>query len=70
MREHFIYIGNYIYNTIGFGINSFFVWIKFNDWFSLKEVSEFASTLVPILAFIWWCIKIIHTLKRKRNEKN
>ncbi len=70
MREQLIYIGNYIYNTIGIGLNSFFVWIKVNDWFSLKDVSEFAGTLVPILAVIWWCIKIIQTLKRKRNEKN
>lgn len=66
MREHLIYIGNYIYNCIGVGLNSFFVWLKVNDWLSLEDVSEFAGTLVPILALIWWCIKIVQTLIRKK----
>lgn len=61
----------YIYNSVGVGLNSFFVWIKVNDWFSLEDVSEFAGTLVPILALVWWCIKIFQTLKKKRqHEKN
>ena len=29
-----------------------------------------SGTLVPILALIWWCIKIIQTLKRRKHEKN
>lgn len=61
----------YIYNSVGVGLNSFFVWIKVNDWFSLEDVSEFAGTLVPILALAWWCIKIFQTLKKKKqHEKN
>lgn len=67
MREYVIYI----YNSVGVGLNSFFLWIKVNDWFSLEDVSELAGTLVPILALIWWCIKIFQTLKKKRqHEKN
>lgn len=67
MREYVIYI----YNSVGVGLNSFFVWIKVNDWFSLEDVSEFAGTLVPILALVWWCIKIFQTLKKKKqHEKN
>ena len=70
MREHIIYLWNYLYNSIGVGLNSFFVWIKVNDWLSLCNVSELAGTLVPILALIWWFIKIIQTLKRRKHEKN
>lgn len=66
MREYIVYI----WNSIGVWLNAFFVWVKVNDWFSLKEVSEFAGTLVPILALTWWCIKIFQTLKKKRHEKN
>ena len=32
-------------------LNSFFVWIKVNDWLSLRNVSELAGTLVPITGF-------------------
>ena len=70
MREPHIYRGNSLYNSIGGGRNSFFVWIKVHDWLSLRNVSELAGTLVPILALIWWCIKIIQTLKRRKHEKN
>ena len=56
MREHIIYLWNYLYNSIGVGLNSFFVWIKVNDWLSLRNVR--------------WCIKIIQTLKRRKHEKN
>lgn len=70
MKEHFLWIENYVYNCIGVGLNSFFVWVKVNDWLSLEDVSEFAGTLVPILALIWWSLKIFQTLKKKRNEKN
>lgn len=56
----------YAWNMIGWGVNSFFVWIKVNDWLSLEDVSEFAGTIVPILALAWWCIKIFQTLKRRR----
>lgn len=66
MREYIIYL----WNSIGVCLNSFFVWIKVSDWFSLKDVSEFAGTLVPILALAWWCIKIFQTIKKEENEKN
>lgn len=62
IREQFLYV----WNAIGIWLNGLFVWVKVNDWFSLKDISEFAGTLVPILALIWWCIKIVQTLKRKR----
>ncbi|MEG0796418.1 MAG: hypothetical protein RR397_07965 [Odoribacter sp.] len=65
MREHIIYL----WNTIGVGLNGSFVWLKLNEWY-LKDVSELAGIIVPILAFIWWCIKIFQTLKRNKNEKN
>ena len=70
MREHIIYLCNYLYTRIGVGINIFFFCIMLHDWLSLRNVSELAGTLVPILALIWWCIKIIQTLKRRKHEKN
>ncbi len=45
MREHIIYLWNYLYNSIGVGLNSFFVWIKENDWLSLRNVSELAGNI-------------------------
>lgn len=56
----------YIYNAIGIGLNSFFVWLKIGDWFSFQAMSEFAGMVVPILALVWWCIKIIQTFKHKK----
>lgn len=66
MREQFVYV----WNSIGIWLNGCFVWVKLNAWLSLKEVSELAGTIVPILALIWWCIKICQTLKKKRDEKD
>ena len=56
----------FAYNTLGVGLNSFFVWLKLGDWFNFQTMSELAGMLVPILALVWWCIKIFQSLKNKK----